>query len=71
MLLAGATTPVTLILPTILNKYLHITTPYPLLFFHLILLLISFTQIPLLKSLLTLISLYIRTKLIQFLIQPL
>ncbi|WP_145400260.1 YitT family protein, partial [Staphylococcus epidermidis] len=65
------TTTGTLILATILNKYLHITTPYPFLFFHLILLLISFTQIPLLNCLLTVISLYIPTKLIQFLIQPL
>ncbi|WP_390896462.1 YitT family protein, partial [Staphylococcus pasteuri] len=71
ILLPPPTTPPTTILPTIPHKYLHLTTPYPLLFFHLILLLISLTLISIHPPLLTLISLYIPTNLMQYLIQPL
>ncbi|WP_391559380.1 YitT family protein, partial [Staphylococcus saprophyticus] len=57
-------------LPPIPNKYLHLTTPYPFLFFHLILVAVSLSLIPISTPLLTVISLYISTKLMHYLIEP-
>ena len=62
IVLAGGTTAGTVILARIVNKYLDISTPYALLFFDLLVVLISLTQISLDKALVTIISLYIGTK---------
>ena len=55
----------------IVNKYLDISTPYALLFFDLIVVLISLTEIPLVKCLVTVMSLYIGTKVMEFVIEGL
>lgn len=61
----------TVILARIVNKYLDISTPYALLFFDLIVVLISLTEIPLVKCLVTVMSLYIGTKVMEFVIEGL
>lgn len=71
IILAGGTTAGTTILAGIANKYLDASTPYALLFFDVIVVLISLTVIPLDRVLVTLISLYIGTKVIDFVIEGL
>ena len=71
IVLAGETTAGTVILARIVNKYLDISTPYALLFFDLIVVLISLTEIPLVKCLVTVMSLYIGTKVMEFVIEGL
>lgn len=71
IVLAGGTTAGTVILARIVNKYLDISTPYTLLFFDLIVVLISLTEIPLVKCLVTVMSLYIGTKVMEFVIEGL
>lgn len=71
IILAGATTAGTTILARIANKYLDVSTPYALLFFDFIVVMISLTVIPLDRVLITLISLYIGTKVIDFVIEGL
>lgn len=71
IVLAGGTTAGTVILARIINKYLDISTPYALLFFDLIVVLISLTEIPLAKCLVTVMSLYIGTKVMEFVIEGL
>ncbi|SFG46323.1 YitT family protein [Staphylococcus epidermidis] len=71
IVLAGGTTAGTVILARIVNKYLDISTPYVLLFFDLIVVLISLTEIPLVKCLVTVMSLYIGTKVMEFVIEGL
>lgn len=71
IVLAGGTVAGTVILARIVNKYLDISTPYALLFFDLIVVLISLTQISLAKALVTVISLYIGTKVMEFVIEGL
>lgn len=71
IVLARGTTAGTVILARIVNKYLDISTPYALLFFDLIVVLISLTEIPLVKCLVTVMSLYIGTKVMEFVIEGL
>ncbi|RST38824.1 YitT family protein [Staphylococcus epidermidis] len=71
IVLAGGTTAGTVILARIVNKYLDISTPYALLFFDLIVVLISLTEIPLVKCLVTVMSLYIGKKVMEFVIEGL
>lgn len=71
IVLAGGTTAGTVILARIVIKYLDISTPYALLFFDLIVVLISLTEIPLAKCLVTVMSLYIGTKVMEFVIEGL
>ena len=71
IVLAGGTTAGTVILARIVNKYLDISTPYALLFCDLIVVLISLTEIPLVKCLVTVMSLYIGTKVMEFVIEGL
>ena len=71
IVLAGGTTAGTVILARIVNKYLDISTPYALLFFDLIVVLISLTEITLVKCLVTVMSLYIGTKVMEFVIEGL
>ena len=71
IVLAGGTTAGTVILARIVNKYLDISTPYALLFFDLIVVLIALTEIPLVKCLVTVMSLYIGTKVMEFVIEGL
>lgn len=71
IILAGGTTAGTTILAGIANKYLDVSTPYALLFFDVIVVLISLTVMPLDRVLVTLISLYIGTKVIDFVIEGL
>lgn len=71
IVLAGGTTAGTVILARIVNKYLDISTSYALLFFDLIVVLISLTEIPLVKCLVTVMSLYIGTKVMEFVIEGL
>ncbi len=71
IVLAVGTTAGTVILARIVNKYLDISTPYALLFFDLIVVLISLTEIPLVKCLVTVMSLYIGTKVMEFVIEGL
>ena len=71
VVLAGGTTAGTVILARIVNKYLDISTPYALLFFDLLVVLISLTQISLDKALVTIISLYIGTKVMEYVIEGL
>ena len=71
IVLAGGTTAGTVILARIVNKYLDISTPYVLLYFELIVVLISLTEIPLAKCLVTVMSLYIGTKVMEFVIEGL
>nr|WP_232806044.1 YitT family protein [Staphylococcus caledonicus] len=71
IVLAGGTTAGTTILARIANKYLEVSTAYALLFFDLIVVLISLTVLPLQKALVTVISLYIGTKVMEYVIEGL
>ncbi|MFQ3904798.1 YitT family protein [Staphylococcus sp. Mo2-7] len=71
IVLAGGTTVGTTILARIANKYLDISTPYALLFFDLIVVAISLTVIPISSALVTVISLYIGTKVMEYVIEGL
>lgn len=71
IVLAGGTTAGTTILARIANKYLDVSTAYALLFFDLIVVAISLTVIPLSKALVTVISLYIGTKVMDYVIEGL
>lgn len=71
IVLAGGTTAGTTILARIATKYLDISTPYALLFFDLIVVLISITVIPISSALVTVISLYIGTKVMEYVIEGL
>lgn len=69
IVLAGGTTAGTTILARIANKYLDVSTAYALLFFDLIVVVISLTVLPLSKALVTVISLYIGTKVMDYVIE--
>ncbi|MGX0914651.1 YitT family protein [Staphylococcus hominis] len=71
IVLAGGTTAGTTILARIDNKYLDVSTAYALLFFDLIVVAISLTVLPLSKALVTVISLYIGTKVMDYVIEGL
>lgn len=71
IVLAGGTTAGTTILARLAHKYLDVSTSYALLFFDLIVVVISFTVIPVNKLLVTIISLYIGTKVMEFVIEGL
>ncbi len=71
IVLAGGTTAGTTILAKIANKYLDVSTPYALLFFDLIVVAISLTVIPIASALVTVISLYIGTKVMDYVIEGL
>jgi len=71
IVLAGGTTAGTTILARIANKYLDVSTAYALLFFDLIVVVISLTVLPLSKALVTVISLYIGTKVMDYVIEGL
>lgn len=71
IILAGGTTAGTTILARIATKYLDVSTPYALLFFDMIVVAISHTVIPLDKVLVTVISLYIGTKVMEYVIEAL
>lgn len=71
IVLAGGTTAGTTILARIAHKYLDVSTPYALLFFDLIVVVISLTVMPLERALVTVISLYIGTKVMDFVIEGL
>lgn len=71
IVLAGGTTAGTTILARIANKYLDVSTTYALLFFDLIVVVISLTVLPLSKALVTVISLYIGTKVMDYVIEGL
>ncbi|UGB05862.1 YitT family protein [Staphylococcus sp. HL28] len=71
IVLAGGTTAGTIILARIAHKYLDVSTPYALLFFDLIVVVISLTVISLDRALVTVISLYIGTKVMEFVIEGL
>lgn len=71
IVLAGGTTAGTTILARIANKYLDVSTAYALLFFDLIVVAISLTVLPLSKTLVTVISLYIGTKVMDYVIEGL
>ncbi|MDU0420147.1 YitT family protein [Staphylococcus simulans] len=71
IVLAGGTTAGTTILARLAHKYLDVSTSYALLFFDLIVVAISFTVIPVNKLLVTIISLYIGTKVMEFVIENL
>ncbi|MCI3144443.1 YitT family protein [Staphylococcus hominis subsp. hominis] len=71
IVLAGGTTAGTTILARIANKYLDVSTAYTLLFFDLIVVVISLTVLPLSKALVTVISLYIGTKVMDYVIEGL
>lgn len=71
IVLAGGTTAGTTILARIASKYLEVSTAYALLFFDLIVVLISLTVLPLQKALVTVISLYIGTKVMEYVIEGL
>lgn len=71
IVLAGGTTAGTTILAQIANKYLDVSTAYALLFFDLIVVLISLTVLPLQMALVTVISLYIGTKVMEYVIEGL
>lgn len=71
IVLAEGTTAGTTILARLAHKYLDVSTSYALLFFDLIVVAISFTVIPVNKLLVTIISLYIGTKVMEFVIEGL
>lgn len=71
IVLSGGTTAGTTILARIAHKYLDVNTSYALLFFDLIVVLFSLTVMPLEKALITVISLYIGTKVMDFVIEGL
>ena len=65
----GSTTAGTTILARIANKYLDVNVSYALLFFDLIIVTIGLTVVPLERVLLTVIALYIATKVMDFIIE--
>ncbi|HJB78419.1 MAG TPA: YitT family protein [Candidatus Nosocomiicoccus stercorigallinarum] len=65
----GATTAGTTILARIANKYLDVNVSYALLFFDLLVVLSGLTVIPLERVLLTIIALYVATKVMDFIIE--
>lgn len=71
IVLSGGTTAGTTILARIAHKYLDVNTSYALLFFDLIVVIISLSVMPLEKALLTVISLYVGTKVMDFVIEGL
>ncbi|MES5811162.1 YitT family protein [Mammaliicoccus sciuri] len=71
IVLSGGTTAGTTILARIAHKYLDVNTSYALLFFDLIVVMFSLTVMPLEKALLTVISLYVGTKVMDFVIEGL
>lgn len=71
IVLAGGTTAGTTILARIAHKYLDVSTPYSLLFFDLIVVVISLTVISIDRALVTVISLYIGTKVMEYVIEGL
>ncbi len=71
IVLAGGTTAGTTILARIAHKYLDVSTPYALLFFDLIVVVISLTVISIDRALGTVISLYIGTKVMEYVIEGL
>ncbi|MBO1198822.1 YitT family protein [Staphylococcus simiae] len=71
IVLAGGTTAGTTILARIATKYLDVSTPYALFGFDIIVVLISLSVIPIDKVLVTVISLYIGTKVMEFVIEGL
>ncbi|MCY1048492.1 YitT family protein [Mammaliicoccus sciuri] len=71
IVLSGGTTAGTTILARIAHKYLDVNTSYALLFFDLIVVMFSLTVMPLEKALLTVISLYVGTKVMDFVIEVL
>ncbi len=71
IVLAGGTTAGTTILARIAHKYLDVSTPYALLFFDLIVVVISLTVISIDRALVTVISLYIGTKVMEYVIEGL
>lgn len=71
IVLSGGTTAGTTILARIAHKYLDVNTSYALLFFDLIVVVISLSVMPLEKALLTVISLYVGTKVMDFVIEGL
>ena len=70
IVLAGGTTAGTTILARIANKYLDVSTPM-LCSFDLIVVLISLTVLPIEMVLVTVISLYIGTKVMEYVIEGL
>lgn len=71
IVIVGGTTAGSTILARIAHKYLDVNTSYALLFFDMIVVLISLTVMPIEKALLTTISLYVGTKAMDFLIEGL
>lgn len=71
IVLSGGTTAGTTILARIAHKYLDVNTSYALLFFDLIVVMFSLTVMPLEKALLTVISLYVGTKVMDIVIEGL
>lgn len=71
IVLSGGTTAGTTILARIAHKYLDVNTSYALLFFDLIVVMFSLTVMTLEKALLTVISLYVGTKVMDFVIEGL
>ncbi|MCU5746921.1 YitT family protein [Staphylococcus sp. SQ8-PEA] len=71
IVLAGGTSGGTTILARIVAKNTEFNTAYALLFFDLIVVLISLTEIPIAKALVTVISLYVGTKVMDFVIEGL
>ena len=71
IVLSGGTTAGPTILARIAHKYLDVNTSYALLFFDLIVVMFSLTVMPLEKALLTVISLYVGTKVMDFVIEGL
>lgn len=71
IVIAGGTSGGTTILARIVSKYTEFNTAYALIFFDLIVVLISLTEIPVAKALVTVVSLYIGTKVMDFVIEGL
>src|SRR5699024_10714452 len=71
MVIAGGTTAGRKMLSRIADQYLAVSTPYVLLFFDLIVVAISLTVIPVPSALVTVISLYIGTKVMDYVIEGL
>ena len=71
IVLSGGTTAGTTILARIAHKYLDVNTSYALLFFDLIVVLFSLTVMPVEKALITVVALYIGTKVMDFVIEGL
>lgn len=71
IVMVGGTTAGSTILARIAHKYLDVNTSYALLFFDLIVVAISLTVMPIEKALITIISLYMGTKAMDFMIEGL